>query len=113
MTNVAESTDEYGDMWRCPHCRKMNHTELHHDGDGAVEYLACRHCELFSLVACSVSVSLSAEPIPKVDAERAHKSLGILAGEEQLQFDKSIEGWVDPAIIPYVDLDQQSIPFVG
>jgi transcription elongation factor Elf1 len=113
MTNRSDSTDEYGDMWRCPHCAKMNTTQLYHDGDGAQEYAQCRHCELFSLVACSVSISLSAAPIPKADTDQAHKSLGIMSDEEQLQFDKSIDGWVDPVTIPYVDPDQQSIPFVG
>jgi hypothetical protein len=93
----------------------MNHSELYHDGDGAQEYTQCRHCKLFSLVACSVSISLAAEPIPQADRQRAYESLAIKRGdeEEELQFDQSIEGWVDPATVRHVDPDQQSIPFEG
>lgn len=113
MTTLNESTKTDGDQWRCPHCRKMNDTCIHYEGDGAGEFTRCPHCSLFVHVACSVTTIIYAEPVRKESVETVQRCLQLNSDEEMGFLLRSVDGYANPEASIYLDRDQQMIPFVG
>ena len=113
MATLKDSTKTAGDQWRCPHCQKLNNTNVHYDGDGAGEFTRCSRCHLFAHVSCSVTTIIQAEPVRKESMETVQRCLQLESDEDRGSLIRSVDGYTNPEADVYLDPDQQTIPFAG